>query len=198
MGQITTFQLPQDAVILKDGHAVTTSLKVAEIFGKQHKDVLRSINHCDCSSEFAGRNFAPGSYFDANNQARPMYRITKDGFTFLVMGYTGPQAAQFKEAYIQRFNEMETALHHAVPGEIGLSKDRYIELLEAENRLLKQPKVVRKKPVPLTNELICRIYDMLNSGQSGGKIAAELGISSATVSFVRKLRPAIPLLTTPS
>ncbi|MDD2367362.1 MAG: hypothetical protein PHN84_14480 [Desulfuromonadaceae bacterium] len=89
---------------------------------------------------------------------------------------------------------MEQALHHAVPGEIGLSKDRYIELLEAENRLLKAPKTVRRKPQPLTNELICRIYDMLSGGMSGGKIAAELGISSATVSFVRKLRPAIPLL----
>lgn len=88
----------------------------------------------------------------------------------------------------------EAALHHAVPGEVGLSKDRYIELLEAENRLLKQPKPVRKKSVPLTNELICKIYDLLSQGLSGRAVADELGISSGTVSFVRKLRPAIPLL----
>lgn len=186
--------LPKDAVVMKDGHATTTSLKVAEIFGKQHKDILRSINNLDFPEDFARRNFAPSSYVNSQNKVQPLYNLTKDGFTFLVMGYTGPKAAQFKVAYIQRFNEMETALQQAVPGEIGLSKDRYIELLEAENRLLKAPKTTRRKPVPLTNELIYKIYDLLAQGLAGRAIAAELGISSATVSFVRKLRPAIPLL----
>lgn len=195
MTTLAPYQLPQDAIIVKDGHTVTTSLKVADIFGKPHKDVLGAIRSLDCPEEFAGRNFSPGSYLDANKQSRPMFEMTRSGFTLLVMGFTGAKAAQFKVAYIQRFDDMEQALHHAVPGEIGLSKDRYIELLEAENRLLKTPKPVRNKPVPLTNELICKIYDMLGGGLSGNKVAAELGIPTATVSFVRKLRPAIPLLT---
>lgn len=187
--------LPKDAVVMKDGHATTTSLKVAEIFGRRHDKVIRAIKNLDCPVDFGRANFGESSYVNSQNKAQPMYNLTKDGFTFLAMGFTGPKAAQFKIAYIQRFNEMETVLHHAVPGEIGLSKDRYIELLEAENRLLKTPKPTRRKPVPLTNELIYKIYDLMAQGLVGSAIAAELGISSATVSFVRKLRPAIPLLT---
>lgn len=194
MGQLTVCSLPQDAVVMKDGHAMTTSLKVAEIFGKRHDMVLRAIRQLDCPAEFSARNFAGGSYLDIQKQTRPMFEMTKDGFTFLVMGFSGVQAAQFKVAFIQRFNEMEAALHHAVPGEVGLSKDRYIELLEAENRLLKQPKPTRKKSVPVTNELICKIYDLLSQGLSGRAVADKLDISTGTVSFVRKLRPAIPLL----
>lgn len=188
--------LPKDAVIMKGGHATTTSLKVAEVFGREHAKVLRAIKDLDCPVEFAAANFGVGSYLDANNQPRPMFDITRDGFTFLVMGFTGSKAARFKVAYIQKFSEMEAALCHPAPaGEMLVSKDRYIELLEAENRLLKAPKPTRRKPVPLTNELIYKIYDLLAQGLPGSAIAAELGISSATVSFVRKLRPAIPLLT---
>lgn len=47
-----------------------------------------------------------------------MYELTRDGLTFLVMGFTGPQAARTKEAYIQRFNAMEAALQsepHGLP-----------------------------------------------------------------------------------
>lgn len=189
-------KLPKDAVVLKDGHATTTSLKVAEIFGRRHDRVVRAIRELDCPNEFRLPNFGETSYLDVQGKPRPMYNLTKDGFTFLAMGFTGPKAAQFKIAYIQRFNEMETVLCHPAPaGEMLVSKDRYIELLEAENRLLKAPKPTRRKPVPLTNELIYKIYDLLAQGLVGSAIAAELGISSATVSFVRKLRPAIPLLT---
>lgn len=53
--------------------------------------------------------------------------------------------------------------------------------------------LARRPPTPLTNELICKIYDLLHEGLTGRAVAAELGISSATVSFVRKLRPIIPL-----
>ena len=106
---------PQDAVTLKDGHAITTSLYVAEVFGKPHKDVLHKVKTLDCSDEFARRNFSPGSYLDANNQSRPMLEISRDGFTFLAMGFTGSKAARFKEAYICAFNKMEAMLHQTAP-----------------------------------------------------------------------------------
>ncbi len=93
---------------------VTTSLKVAEYFGKDHKLVLRAIRNLECSAEFTGRNFAPCFYFSElrNNVKRklPMYYMTRDGFTLLVMGFTGKIAARFKEAYINAFNEMEERL----------------------------------------------------------------------------------------
>lgn len=106
--QITV--LPPNAVRLKDGHAITTSLYVAEVFGKEHSKVLKAIKALDCSEEFAQANFGPGSYLDKNNQPRPMYEITRDGFTFLGMGFTGAEAARYKEAYIAAFNKMAQAL----------------------------------------------------------------------------------------
>lgn len=99
-----------DLVEAKNGQAVTSSLVVADYFRKAHKDVLRSIKMLDCSILFNQRNFAPVEYRDKKGENRPMYYMTRDGFTFLAMGFTGKVAAQFKEAYINAFNEMEEKL----------------------------------------------------------------------------------------
>lgn len=97
------------AHIVKDikGNAMTTSLDVARVFGKQHKNVLQAIENLDCSEEFSELNFQPTKYKDEQSKKRPMYQITRDGFTFLVMGFRGKKASDFKERYIKRFNEME-------------------------------------------------------------------------------------------
>lgn len=108
MGQMTI--LPPNAVTLKDGHTTTDSLTVAEVFGKEHKHVLRAIEELDCSEEFSRANFGLANYLDKQGKSRPMFVMGKDGFTFLVMGFTGAEAAKRKEAYIQRFNQMESAL----------------------------------------------------------------------------------------
>lgn len=103
-----------DLVEAKNGQAVTSSLVVADYFRKAHKDVLRSIKMLDCSSIFQERNFAPSFYIsdlaNGGHKNNPMYYMTRDGFTFLAMGFTGKVAAQFKEAYINAFNEMEEKL----------------------------------------------------------------------------------------
>ena len=94
--------------------AVTTSLQVAEVFNKRHCEVLRSIHDLDCSKDLRERNFASTFYYvDMPNNAKrkePMYYIGRDGFVFLVMGFTGKIAAKFKEEYINAFNEMEEML----------------------------------------------------------------------------------------
>ena len=95
---------------IKDGQPMADSLTVAERFGKRHKDVLRSIENLECSSGFTERNFAPSEYKDSTGRTLPMYLITRDGFSFLVMGFTGTKAAQCKEKYIAAFNRMETEL----------------------------------------------------------------------------------------
>lgn len=95
------------SVKLVHGQAITTSLKVAEAFGKQHKAVLRTIANLECTKEFNRRNFAPTEYTDSANRKQPMYTITRDGFAFLASGFTGKEAAQWKEKYIAAFNELE-------------------------------------------------------------------------------------------
>ena len=106
----------------QNDRVLTTSLKVAEIFGKEHSKVMRDITNLYCSDEFRAANFGGSSYTSEQNKQFPMYEMTKDGFTFLVMGYTGKKAAAFKEAYINRFNEMEAELR---------KKDNPTELLMA-------------------------------------------------------------------
>ncbi|EBH8767730.1 transcriptional regulator [Salmonella enterica subsp. enterica serovar Freetown] len=103
--------LSHPEVTIENGRAVTTSLAVAEYFRKPHKDVLAKISHLDCSVEFTERNFSPSEYTDSTGRTLPAYQITKNGFVFLVMGFTGKKAAAFKEAYIAEFDRMENDLH---------------------------------------------------------------------------------------
>ncbi len=91
----------------KKGIPVTTSRIVAKVFEKEHRNVLRDIENLDCSKNFTVLNFERSTYKDKSGKKNPEYILTKDGFTFLVMGYRGKKAAKFKEAYIQKFNEME-------------------------------------------------------------------------------------------
>ena len=103
-----------NAIELKDGKAVTTSLKIAEVFGKQHKDVLKAIESLQIPDSFRERNFSPSEYSSQNGIGKtikyPMYIITRDGFTLLAMGFTGKAAMQFKVAYIEAFNAMERTI----------------------------------------------------------------------------------------
>lgn len=89
---------------------VTSSLAVASYFGKQHKNVIQKIASLECSAEFTELNFQLSEYIDASGRKLPCYQITRDGFAFLAMGFTGKRAAQFKEAYINAFNQMEKQL----------------------------------------------------------------------------------------
>jgi Rha family phage regulatory protein len=104
-------ELIESMVFEQDGVPVTTSLKVAEYFKKNHFDVLKSIKILECSKEFTDRNFAVSEYKDSTGRKLPMYYITRDGFMFLCMGYTGPKAAKIKEDYIKAFNCMEEYIH---------------------------------------------------------------------------------------
>jgi Rha family phage regulatory protein len=97
-------------IIKNNGLSVTTSLKVAEIFGKDHRKVCRDIEELSCSIEFNAANFGRISYTDSMNREQRAYEMTKDGFSFLVMGYTGEKAAKFKEDFIKAFNHNEALL----------------------------------------------------------------------------------------
>ncbi|HHX9830544.1 TPA: Rha family transcriptional regulator, partial [Salmonella enterica subsp. enterica serovar Weltevreden] len=108
MATVPTLAQPEISVI--NGQAVTSSLAVADYFTKRHDDVLKKIRALDCSPEFTARNFAVSDYTDASGRKLPCYNITRDGFAFLAMGFTGKRAAQFKEAYINAFNQMEKQL----------------------------------------------------------------------------------------
>lgn len=99
---------PDCGLYERKGKAYCSSRQVAEEFGKQHGHVLRDIEILDCSEGFRRSNFGESSYKNEQGKRQPEILMTKDGFTFIAMGYRGKKAAKFKEAYIQRFNQMES------------------------------------------------------------------------------------------
>lgn len=96
----------RELVIAQDGEVFTTSRQVAELFGKDHRNVLRAIRLLECDEEYTALNFELTDFIDKNGDPRPEYLMTKDGMVFLVMGFTGKKAAQFKLLYIRAFNWM--------------------------------------------------------------------------------------------
>jgi len=90
----------------------TISTDVAAYFGKGHNVIMRQIRRliANCSEEFTECNFALSEYTDSTGRKLPCYSMTKDGFTLLAMGFTGPKAMQFKLTYIEAFNRMEAEL----------------------------------------------------------------------------------------
>jgi Rha family phage regulatory protein len=83
---------------------------VARKFGKVHRDVMRAIGNIECSNDFKARNFAQSKYCVRGKDYNSV-SMTRDGFTFLCMGFTGKEAAKWKEAYINAFNQMEYGLN---------------------------------------------------------------------------------------
>ncbi|EEX4848023.1 peptidase [Escherichia coli] len=113
IGAVTMTTLPTQShpeITIINGRVVTTSLAVANYFTKRHERVLDRIRNLECSAEFTEHNFVLSEYTDASGRKLPCYQITRDGFAFLAMGFTGKRAARFKEAYINAFNLMEKSL----------------------------------------------------------------------------------------
>jgi len=106
-----------------DGQVLVTSNVIADSFGKQHKDVLKAIRNLECSEGFQQRNYAPSEWVTGQNKRYPCFQITRDGFAFLAMGFTGEKAADWKEKYIDAFNQMESALNKSIEKPIMKMED---------------------------------------------------------------------------
>ena len=145
------------------------SLFVASAFEKNHKEVLRDIRRITAddsglSDEFRQRNFAPSYYHNKQNKKQPCYYLTRDGFTMLVMGYTGAKAMKFKEMYIKRFNEMEQFIKCLV------SARQEFPLLTENIKLLHD----NPKPYHFSNE--CDMLNRIVIGMSAKQFRLANGI----------------------
>ena len=109
-----------ELVYLKNEQALTDSLTVAEIFEKRHDQVLRAIDSLvesllkneavnDHKNE-AVKLFIRSRYKDKKGEYRRRYLMNRDGFSLLVMGFTGKKALEWKLKYISAFNQMEKIL----------------------------------------------------------------------------------------
>lgn len=149
------------------------SLYVAQFFEKKHKNVLRDIARITdpdsgLSEEFARLNFEPSSYTNSQNKKQPCYYMTRDGFTILVMGYTGQKAMKFKELYIRRFNEMESFIKTLV------SARQEFPLLTANIKLLHE----NPKPYHFSNE--CDMLNRIVVGMTAKQFRTASGLEKGT------------------
>ncbi|ELS5883364.1 TPA: Rha family transcriptional regulator [Escherichia coli] len=168
-GAVTMTTLPtlsQPEIAIVDGQAVTSSLAVADFFSKRHDDVLKKIRILDCSPEFCARNFAETSILvrqpNGGTRKLPCYQITRDGFAFLAMGFTGKRAAQFKEAYINAFNQMEKQLSKpAVPSDVAHNASVLYSYISSIHQVWLQQlyPMLEKAESPLAVSLYDRIND---------------------------------------
>jgi len=136
------------------GQPVTTSRDVAVVFNKRHYNVIRDIQGLECSKDFTDLNFELSTYQDSTGRTLPYYEITRDGFTFLAMGFTGKKAATFKEQYIAAFNAMEQKLMHQ---QVKLpSRLEYAQMLvqaeQDKQKLLTENLELEDKVVNLSNK----------------------------------------------
>lgn len=108
--------LPQVQIVNQE--PTTTSLNVAQVFDKPHADVLKSVRSLikETSQDLREGNFDLSSYEvvtgNGTKKKFPMYILTQDAFTLLVMGFTGTKALQFKIAYMNEFKRMREELEH--------------------------------------------------------------------------------------
>ena len=99
------------------GQAVTNSVKVAQKFEKEHKNVLCAIRELikGLAENSAYPLFEESTYInEQNGQTYPMYIMGRDGFTLLAMGFTGKKALEFKMDYINAFNKMEEVIKKSI------------------------------------------------------------------------------------
>lgn len=99
------------------GTPVTDSVKVAQVFGRLHKNVIRSIREIIMSANLLAndQSFCETTYRDTQGKEQPMYLMTRDGFCALVMRWNGDKANQFKVAFINAFNKMEETIKRLAP-----------------------------------------------------------------------------------
>lgn len=156
----------------KEEITVVTSLDVAETFGKEHYHVIEDIREIQSkisTPEFSGL-FFESDYKASNGKKNPMYYMNRDGFTLLVMGYTGEKAMQFKIAYIKQFNAMEKAL-------IGKVKEREkgIAVRQALTNAIKESGENERMHGHAYSTYTDLIYKVV-LGKSAKQLREELGI----------------------
>lgn len=159
-----------DYGVFVDKHdtARVDSRYVAQFFEKEHRAVLRDIRELDCSEEFRLHNFVQSAYINEQEHKQPCYIMTRDGFVFLAMGYRGKKAAQFKELYIRRFNEMESFIRTLV------SARQEFPLLTENIRLIND----NPKPYHFSNE--CDMLNRIVLGMTAKQFRETHGIEKKT------------------
>lgn len=144
-----------ELVKIKNNQVVVSSRQVAEKFGKLHKDVLENIREIIKAENSALTFYQENTYKAGTGKSYPEYLMNRDGFSLLVMGFTGKDALHWKMKYIAAFNEMEAKLNGKP---ISLLKEKEIEarLNNSRARIASEFRKIAEKTDILEYKHICQ------------------------------------------
>lgn len=147
----------------QDDQVLTTSLKVAEVFEKEHKHVLDAVRKLFTAENSAVKQmFQESTYLNERNQSQPMFVMNRDGFTLLAMGFNGKKALDFKIAYIDAFNKMEAELKSQQTKQLSAAESllQSVQLLVAHERQLAILEHNQKNMQGAISSLYDKVYGM--------------------------------------
>lgn len=170
------------------GQPVASSRDIAEHFGKEHKNVLQSIENLTAENSALTQMFFKTSYTSGTGKAYPMYLMNRDGFTLLAMGFTGKAALEWKLKYIEAFNAMEselrsqqTALPQDYPSALRALADKAERVLALESENERQKQVIADfEPIRQYVDTILESAATLTITQ----IAADYDLSARTLNKI--------------
>lgn len=175
----------ESLVKVENNQIVTDSRSVAEHFGKQHKNVLQTIENLAAENP-ATKFLFQKTTFENRGKQYPMYLMNRDGFSLLVMGFTGAKALKWKLKYIEAFNGMERKLKEATYDSYMISdpverakkwieEEKERQKLRAENKVM-LPKAEFYDTVANTESLfsMADVAKTLDMGMGRNKLFAFL------------------------
>ncbi len=174
------------------GTPVTDSLKVAQVFGKEHRNVLKSIrNLLGSAQNLAHQNwFYQSTYQDAQSKLQPMFVMNRDGFSLLAMGLTGTKAMQFKVGFIEQFNKMETIVKEVAQRSYvpqTLSEALRLAADQAEQIESQQKQIEAQKPRVLFSQAVETSKESVLIGELA-KIICQNGVDTGEKRLFKWLR----------
>ncbi|MCM1315440.1 MAG: Rha family transcriptional regulator [Prevotella sp.] len=185
-----------------NGELTVSSLQVAKDFEKQHKHVLEAIESIKAENSAVTKMFIESTYKAGTGKSYKCYEITRDGFSLLVMGFTGKQALEWKLKYIEAFNLMETHIKENNPIQT-IDKAKALEVKEMNarvrmsNQLLKLAKVdtlspeyknilVAKSAEVLTGQALLPLPKSEQKTYSAGEVGEMFGVSAQKIGHIAK------------
>lgn len=188
----------------RDGQAVVSTLEVAERFGKEHKDVLRTIRNL-AAEKCAAKSMFYETTFENRGKDYPMYLMNRDGFSLLAMGFTGKEALEWKIKYIEAFNKMEEQIRKTgsysiqepeTPAQLRAkamminAKTRLFNVaMKAVDRFQMSPVALEALGIPMIEEFTgvkTGYRPRIETTYSATELGAEFGVSANKIGRIAK------------
>lgn len=154
----------------QNGEPVASSRQIAENFGKEHKHVLDAVKNLVAENSAAKSMFHPAT-FENRGKQYPMYLMNRDGFSLLVMGFTGKAALEWKLKYIAAFNEMEKKLTTPASNQLQDLSPELQYLIKLERQQNQQAKQLEQVNERL--DAACEAFS-LNAGPDWKKVCQNV------------------------